>query len=491
MKNTFRSRFRWIFMLAIAMLVVVPFAAFADNLKDDVTAGGNDTFTAGGSTIVNYWIQATGSGNTCDASDGSSATVTINVPAGVTASPSSLIFSACNTSNEGNPNNTKSVTFSSTTPGNYSITASVSDSSGDYNSNPADFTLHVNAPAIANQTITFGALANKTYGDADFTVSASASSGLTVSFAAAGNCTISGSTVHITGAGSCTITASQAGNESYNAAPDVSQSFNIAKAAATCTVSGYSGVYDAAFHGASGSCSGVDGESAGTLVIDATTYKDVPGGLVHWVFTGNGNYNNQSGDAEVVISKAAATCTVSGYSGVYDAAFHGASGSCSGIGGESAGTLDLGETFKNVPGGTAHWFFTGNGNYNDQSGVVAINIIAWTLNGFYQPVDMGGVLNTVKGGSTVPLKFEVFAGTTEKTATTVVKSFVQTKINCDSSAQIDEIEVTSTGGTSLRYDGTAGQFIQNWQTPKAPGACYSVTVTTEDGSKLSANFKLK
>jgi hypothetical protein len=33
-----------------------------------------------------------------------------------------------------------------------------------------------------------------------------------------------------------------------------------------------------------------------------------------------------------------------------------------------------------------------------------------TLKGFYAPVDMGNsVVNTAKGGSTVPLKFEVFA----------------------------------------------------------------------------------
>ena len=37
------------------------------------------------------------------------------------------------------------------------------------------------------------------------------------------------------------------------------------------------------------------------------------------------------------------------------------------------------------------------------------------MSGYYQPVDMNGVWNTVKGGSTVPLKFELFAGTTELT----------------------------------------------------------------------------
>jgi hypothetical protein len=38
---------------------------------------------------------------------------------------------------------------------------------------------------------------------------------------------------------------------------------------------------------------------------------------------------------------------------------------------------------------------------------------------------------------------------------------------------------------------SAGQFIQNWQTPKKAGACYTVTTTTMDGSKLSAWFILK
>jgi hypothetical protein len=82
-----------------------------------------------------------------------------------------------------------------------------------------------------NQTITFGALANKTFGDADFVVSATASSGLAASFTATGNCTVTGTgTVHLISAGSCTITASQDGDSNYNAATAVMQSFNIAQA---------------------------------------------------------------------------------------------------------------------------------------------------------------------------------------------------------------------------------------------------------------------
>ena len=51
---------------------------------------------------------------------------------------------------------------------------------------------------------------------------------------------------------------------------------------------------------------------------------------------------------------------------------------------------------------------------------------AWTLSGFYQPVDMGGVWNIVKGGSTVPLKFEVFAAN-ELTDVSVVDRFAVAK----------------------------------------------------------------
>jgi hypothetical protein len=80
---------------------------------------------------------------------------------------------------------------------------------------------------LMNQTITFRALANKTYGARDFNVSATASSGLAVSFAAKGRCAVSGKTVHLTGVGSCTVTASQPGDANYNPAPKVSRTFSI------------------------------------------------------------------------------------------------------------------------------------------------------------------------------------------------------------------------------------------------------------------------
>ncbi|HWR36951.1 MAG TPA: MBG domain-containing protein, partial [Clostridia bacterium] len=89
----------------------------------------------------------------------------------------------------------------------------------------------------ASQTINFGPLSAKSYGDADFQVTATASSGLPVSFAVgvSDQCTISGSTVHITAAGSCIVTATQAGNSSFLPATPVAQAFSISKATLTVT----------------------------------------------------------------------------------------------------------------------------------------------------------------------------------------------------------------------------------------------------------------
>ena len=78
------------------------------------------------------------------------------------------------------------------------------------------------------QSIAFAALPGKTAGDPDFGVFANASSGLAVTYAASGNCTVSGNAVHLTGVGSCTITASQPGDANYDAAQPVPRTFTIA-----------------------------------------------------------------------------------------------------------------------------------------------------------------------------------------------------------------------------------------------------------------------
>src|SRR5215213_2243174 len=325
----------------------------------------------------------------------------------------------------------------------------------------------------ADQTITFVGPSNKTFGDADFGVSATATSGLPVSFEASGNCTVTGSTVHITGAGSCTVTAKQGGNGNYNAAPDVARTFTIAKAPVDVTLHDLGPyTYDNTAHSASATTNGpagltvnitydgsstaptnagsydvvatVDdpnyqGSNSGTLTIDkaasTTTVTCTPGpftynGSAHtpcsakvtgpgglnltpdvvyannvnagqasasYTYDETANYLGSSDSKTFTIDKANATVNVNGYTGVYDGNAHGATGTATGVKDESLDSLlHLGDSFTNVPGGTANWTFDGNGNYNSKSGSVQINIskatptITWNNPA---PIDYGTALS--------------------------------------------------------------------------------------------------
>jgi hypothetical protein len=79
-----------------------------------------------------------------------------------------------------------------------------------------------------SQTITFPAIASQIVG-ANVTLSATATSGLTVAFASATGtvCTVSGTSASMLTAGACVIHATQSGNSTYSAAPLVAQSITV------------------------------------------------------------------------------------------------------------------------------------------------------------------------------------------------------------------------------------------------------------------------
>ena len=107
-------------------------------------------------------------------------------------------------------------------------------SSGNYTISYVPGTLSVNP---AGQTITFGTLADRTYGDAPYSLTATTDSGLTVSYASSDPAvaSVSGNTVTLLKAGSTTITASQLGDGNHNAATPVAQTLTVNKAAQTIT----------------------------------------------------------------------------------------------------------------------------------------------------------------------------------------------------------------------------------------------------------------
>ncbi len=116
--------------------------------------------------------------------------------------------------------------------------------------------------------------------------------------------------------------------------------------------------------------------------------------------------------------------------------------------------------------------------------------ITWQLAGFHG-LGEPETVNVVKGGATVPLRFDVFAGQREITDVAAVEDFTVRSLSCLwlSSGTQDSVEFTTSGNSQLRYDGE--QFAQNWKTPKGADRCYVVTVTTIDGSSLSALFRTR
>ena len=128
----------------------------------------------------------------------------------------------------------------------------------------------------ADQTITFGALPNKTYGDASFSLGATATSGLGVTYTSSNTsvATVDGSSVTIVGAGNTTITASQTGNSNYNAATSVEQVLVVDKKALTPAITANNKPYDGSTT-ATLSAQSVSGYVAGetvTLVVGASNF---------------------------------------------------------------------------------------------------------------------------------------------------------------------------------------------------------------------------
>jgi len=182
---------------------------------------------------------------------------------------------------------------------------------------PGSFTVAANS-----QTITFGALTSTAFDAGTKAVSATASSSLPVAFTSATTsvCTVSGGTVTLLQTGTCTINADQAGDTSFAAAPQVTQSFTITVGAQSIT---FTAPADRAFDAAPLT---VAPTASSTLIVALTSATTpvctVSGVVITTVAVGTCTIDaNQAGDGNWVaatqvsrsftITKAAQTITFS------------------------------------------------------------------------------------------------------------------------------------------------------------------------------------
>jgi gliding motility-associated-like protein len=255
------------------------------------------------------------------------------------------------------------------------------------------------ATTKSDQTITFAMLPSKTYGDDDFTLTATASSGLTVTFESDDTAvaTVSGTTVTIIKSGTVNIIAKQAGNTLYNAAPQVSRVLVIDKATLTVTANNASKTYDkVAYSGGNGiSYAGfITGDNAANSVtgtvsyggnaqgaVNANTYAITPSGL------NSANYAIAYKDGTLTINKAGLTVTAQNASKTYNGlAYTGGNGiSYSGFvsgdnaansvtgtvafGGTSQGAINVASNYTIIPSGLS----STNYNISYANGTLVVN----------------------------------------------------------------------------------------------------------------------
>ena len=278
------------------------------------------------------------------------------------------------------------------------------------------------------QTITFGPLPNVTYGRAPLSLVATASSGLPVSFAATGSCTVSGASLSIVGAGSCSVTASQAGSTAWLAAAPVTQVFSIGQSQLLVTAYSVTKVVKAANPSLTATIGGfVNAETLATSGVSGTP-------------------------------ACSTTATAASGVGTYPI-------KC------SRGTLAA-----------------ANYGFNFAPGSLKV---VYGFKGFLQPINDTGhstcgptcSMSVFKAGSVVPVLFKLYdAGNHETKSNSLPVWSAPIKLGT-TTQKVNECvaTLTPTTGKAYKLDGTT--YYYNWSTKGlAAGSVYSISATLDDGT---------
>ena len=113
----------------------------------------------------------------------------------------------------------------------------------------------------------------------------------------------------------------------------------------------------------------------------------------------------------------------------------------------------------------------------------------WASTGFLPPVDNSGVLNSVKAGQGVPVKFQL--GGDRGLDILAPSSPTSARITCGSGEPVDPIEETVTSGASgLQFDAGTQTYTYVWKTQKAwKNTCRRFALSLDDGTFGTADLK--
>ena len=338
----------------------------------------------------------------------------------------------------------------------------------------------------SNQTITFGALASKTFGDASFSLTGTASSGLGVTYTSSNTAvaTVSGSTVTIVGAGSTTITASQTGNTNYNAATNVPQTLTVGKSNQTIT---FGALASKTFGNSSFSLTGTASSGLGvTYASSNTAVATVSGSTVTIVGAGsttitvsqagNTNYNAATNIPQTLtVNKAALTVTANAGQGkVYGATDPTLTYTITGfVSGDVEGDLDTSVSISRVAGEDV-------GNYTiTPSGAADTN---YTVSFVTSQFGITTAALTVTANAS---QTKVY-GDTDPTLTYTITGFVngETEGNLDTGVSISRASGEDVGNYTITPSGaTDSNYAVSFVTAQFSITKATLTATAEANSK--------
>ncbi len=114
----------------------------------------------------------------------------------------------------------------------------------------------------------------------------------------------------------------------------------------------------------------------------------------------------------------------------------------------------------------------------------------YSFSGFFQPVDNLPSINSIKAGSSVPIKFMLGGNQGLDVLTLGYPKVASIECDMDSGNVIqDNLEAANTN-SNLSYDEQADQYVYVWKTEKSyAGSCKQFILKLKDGQTIFAHFK--